>query len=750
MFAAGGFALSLAKTFGLLGPVSEWTMLLLGVATITAIVGGVRRFRPDVTWPWVMIATAMALFLLGGAFRVMHGTVGDLTASRPVVADGITLSGYLVLVVGVLGMIRQRDRSSSHVLDALVDALILATCALLAGWTLVVEPALAGAEVAMQVHVILIAYPTSSVLLATVAVRLVAADARQRVAASLLAGSALVLLAGDVLYRAAELDPALVSQQVIDLPYALSFVMGGSAALHPSMRTLSEVTDSPYRPASAARLSAVVLSLPAPAVLATLYDVQATADRAVLLAGTFVLTCAVAVRLWRAVTASGRDRARLAHKAAHDDLTDLPNRTHLEAELDRALDRADRPDAAVAVLFLDLDRFKLVNDSLGHSTGDRLLREVADRLSAVLGPTVLLSRVGGDEFVVVLEGVTADKALAVAERIRASFACPFEVGGAQLHTGVSVGVALSTDEITTPDQLLSSADSAMYRAKDGGRNRICLFDRSMVEQVSRQLELDALLRGAQERDELSVVYQPIVALDTGTVSRSEALLRWYSPQLGQVSPAEFIPLAEETGLVVELGSFVIEQVCSDLAAARKAGSDLGDLPVSVNLSARQLILPGLVDTVRTTIGRFGLPSELLSFEVTETALIDDPGQTAATLRGLRQLGCSISLDDFGTGYSSLAYLQRYEVDVVKVDRAFVIGLGQQESSSSLVAAIVAMGGALGTTTLAEGVETDLQRRVVTDLGCSEAQGFLFARPGSYLELERYLGPQEAWEVTAAA
>jgi diguanylate cyclase (GGDEF)-like protein/PAS domain S-box-containing protein len=437
------------------------------------------------------------------------------------------------------------------------------------------------------------------------------------------------------------------------------------------------------------------------------------------------------------VTDRKRAAEDLSRMALYDALTGLPNRHLLHDRLSHALARAARQDRTVAVVFIDLDRFKVVNDSLGHETGDRLLVQVAERLAAGLGEDDTLARFGGDEFVVVSEDVDDEAAVvATAGRLLDALADPFVLGTATVHAAASAGIALG-GETATPETMLRDADAAAHRAKERGRGRVELFDDAIRRRAVQRLETEAALREALGRNEFRLHYQPVFSAADGSVQAIEALLRWQHPGRGLVGPAEFVPLAEESGLIVPIGTWVIEQALRDLArSGARTGAPLG---VAVNLSARQLHQGDLAYRVLAAAARAGLDPARLTVEITESVLVDDPESTAAVLDRLRAMGVRVSVDDFGTGYSSLTYLRRLPVDVLKIDRSFVAGLGRGGQDVAIVAAVVDMAKALGLEVVAEGVETAEQLEVLTSLGCDLVQGFHLARPLPLDELVARLG-----------
>lgn len=454
---------------------------------------------------------------------------------------------------------------------------------------------------------------------------------------------------------------------------------------------------------------------------------------------------------------------KLAYHAFYDDLTGLPNRALLSDRLGQALSRAGRgvrvgteSDHTVALLFLDLDDFKHVNDSLGHDVGDKLLVEVAGKLKDVARPGDTVARLGGDEFVVLLEEVAGeDGATGAADKVAQALKLPFVLEEREVFVTASTGVVLGggKEKRADPQDLLRSADVAMYRAKEEGKDRHVVFEPSMDGRSGRRLALGTGLRRALERGELTVLYQPVVELEGGRDVGGEALLRWERPGRGTVSPAEFVPLAEETGLIGEIGGRVLTDACARVrewrAILRKRESGEASPTVWVNLSARQLYEPGLVGLVADALGQAGLGPDSLGLEITESVAMDDAdfgvGRAAAALRGLKDLGVRLAVDDFGTGYSSLSQLKRLPVDVLKIDRSFVSGLGKDAGDRAIVSAVVTLARDMGLEVVAEGVESEDQLHILRELGCDLAQGYYFARPLSAGAFSARFDGDSAWQ-----
>ena len=425
---------------------------------------------------------------------------------------------------------------------------------------------------------------------------------------------------------------------------------------------------------------------------------------------------------------------RIQHVASHDDLTGLPNRNVFNQYLVHAIGQAKRNRSRLALIFVDLDRFKNVNDGLGHDAGDQALREISGRIRACLREADVVARLGGDEFVILLENVSDGAGLdIVTQKILSCCAAPLQLQGQEFTLSASLGVSLFPDDAEEAVALMKNADIAMYRAKEHGRNAAQYYSAQMRDHAERRIRMESELRRALDRQEFVVHYQPKIAISSGQITGVEALVRWENPATGLIGPDKFIPLAEENGLILPIGEWVLRSACRQAAAWHANG--VAHARVAVNLSARQFRAHSLLDTIKAILEETGLPPTMLEIEVTESMVMQDPEQAKQLLSELRNMGAVLALDDFGTGYSSLSYLKRFPFDNVKVDRSFVRNLPADTDDCAIAQAIVAMAHSLRLKVIAEGVETQNQRSFLAGLGCDEFQGYLVSRPLPATQIE---------------
>ena len=430
---------------------------------------------------------------------------------------------------------------------------------------------------------------------------------------------------------------------------------------------------------------------------------------------------------------------QLTHQALHDPLTKLANRALFLDRVEHALDRAVRKRAPLAVMFLDLDNFKSVNDSLGHAAGDQLLVSVTERLQACLRSTDTPARLGGDEFAVLIEDIeNTEDAAFVAERIRDVLSTPFSVSGTEIFASTSIGIATTATALETPDELLRNADVAMYMSKSNGKDRYTVFKSEMRDSLVKRVQLEADMRYGINHKEFEVYYQPIVELNSVRVIGMEALVRWNHPKFGLIPPLDFIPLAEETGLIVPLGRWIIEQACSQASAWQKQFGYGGQLSITVNIGSRQFQEESLVETVAAALADSGLPPNSLILEITESTMLINTESTIKRLNDLKGLGIRLAIDDFGTGYSSLSYLQRFPVDILKIDKSFIDKISHGKEGAAVTRAIITMSDTLCLKTIAEGIESPAQQSELQNLGCEFGQGFHFAKPLRSADMSEFL------------
>ncbi len=446
--------------------------------------------------------------------------------------------------------------------------------------------------------------------------------------------------------------------------------------------------------------------------------------------------------LHREITDRKLDQEHIYWMAHYDALTGLPNRTLLAERTERAIELARASGRQLAVMFLDLDHFKHVNDSLNHRVGDTLLIEFARRLRTVVNQCDTVARIGGDEFVLLLPNANAQGAERIAAKLQKASRLTYRIDHHELMIAPSIGIALYPDDGHDIDSLTQAADTAMYHAKRAGRDTYRFFTPQMQAQSRRALQVENALRRALDRNQLSLHYQPQVTLRTGRVHSVEALLRWDHPELGRVSPAEFIPIAEDSGQILQIGEWVLRTAMRQLQTWRQDG--LRDLKVAVNLSAIQFRQPQLPEIINSILQDTGIPPDSLELELTEGVAINDPHQAAATMDKLRARGVRLSMDDFGTGYSSLSQLKRFQIYKLKIDQSFVQDLDRNNNDRAIVSAIIRMAQALGMQTTAEGVETEAQLEFLREEGCDEAQGYHFSRPLPSGELGQFLRSQPGW------
>ncbi|OGO58246.1 MAG: hypothetical protein A2V85_14980 [Chloroflexi bacterium RBG_16_72_14] len=701
---------------------------LIGLASALAIFGGVVLFKPTRPAPWLFVGAGQLMFVIGDGLWTWLESIGE--SPFPSVADIAYVAGYPLLGIGFTLAIRLRVRGGDRA--GLLDGWILAAASALLGWVVLIRPVLDESldPLALAISA---AYPLGDLILIGVAIGLVATPGSRTPAFVLLVAGVAAQFAVDVAYAFQVADEAYLSGSLIDLGWLGAYALTGAAALHPSMRDVAAPHPVTVAWLGRLRMAFLALAMLTGPGMVLLVDLRWDSDVAVLAVGSGFLSILVLVRLAGVVRALARDNAarrnledELSYHAAHDPLTGLANRRRFVDRLEAVL--AANPGGRLSVLFLDLDDFKTVNDTAGHTVGDQLLATVGARLRGHLRDGDLAARLGGDEFGILLAGSGIPAAMTVAQRLLAAMSEPVALDGHTTTIRTSIGIVDGSRPGATGPELLRDADIAMYAAKASGKGRAAVYAPEMRATVINRLQLEEDLRAAIRQRQLVLEYEPILELGGGRLRAAEALVRWEHPTRGPLQPDAFIPLAEETGLIVDIGRWVIRSACRQLARWREHLEP--GMVMSVNLSAHQLADAKLLGDVRAALDANRLPPDALVVEVTESALLMDGDDALANLAALRAMGIRVAIDDFGTGYSSLSYLGRLPVDILKVDRAFVSRLDSEEEARPLAAVVVRLGETLGLETIAEGIETPQQLAALRRLGCALGQGFLFARPAS--------------------
>ncbi len=725
------------------GLLRDGAYALCGLMGVAAIAWGVLRWRPRERAAWWLLAAGQLLFTVADVVLIVYDDVLHATPS-PSVADLLYLAGYPVVALGLLRLVRLQPGAVDRA--GLLDAAVLTVALGLVSWVALAHPLLVSDE-RLLVRVVSAAYPLADVLLLAIVVLLVMAPAARTASFRLLCTGMVAQLVADTLYAVLNASGSYSEVGLTTGAWIASYVLAGAAALHPSMRTLSAgrlgVAPSPAAPAaevaatsplSAGRLAVLAGAVAlAPVTMAVQQlvgvplDVWALVVSSLVLFGLVVARLAVVVR--QVVRSSAqRDalRADLAHAAAHDPLTQLANRGQIVEETSRALHRAVRVGGRTGLLFIDLDHFKAVNDGHGHGVGDQVLREVALRLRTVVRAGDGVGRLGGDEFVVLVEQLDTDAELVdLAQRLVDRLAQPFTTTAGEVVLGASIGAVVEADGGTDASALLHDADTAAYRAKAAGRGRVEVCDEQLRAELGRTARTEDALREALRSDELVLHYQPVLRLADQEVTGYEALLRWERPGHGLVAPDDFIPVAERSSLVCELGRWVLGAATAQLAVWVADGSASSGTTVAVNISGRHLLDPSIEQDVLSALSRSGLPATSLVLELTETVLVKRP-RASEHLQRLRALGVGVSIDDFGTGYTSIGQLQELHADTLKIDKSLV--WADSPGGVELVHLVVHAAHAFGLTVIAEGVEDEAQLRRLGEAGCDEVQGYLLGRP----------------------
>jgi diguanylate cyclase (GGDEF)-like protein len=684
--------------------------LILGYALWVAVTQTRHRLG------WSTIVVGQLCFLVGDATWAVLERMGH--DAYPNLGDGFYIAGYVVLGFGFWWLWRAQRTLGN--LAALVDGLIVAVTAGVLLWVFFIGPAVLDGSGGLAARIVNTAYPSGDLLLIAMGAQ-VTMRLERSILSWMLTLSLLSLLAADIWYAYLATEDTYYSGHAVDALWWISYVLIAALVLHRRVDELAEPLTTQTLP----RLSLMRVGLlaattmAAPVTVALRSSVGLDPELTPLLGGTIVLFLLVVARLAIVAEQLETSRGRLEYDATHDHLTALANRALFHDRLHTAL----ASNTPTSVLCIDLDDFKTVNDSLGHAAGDRLLREIGERLAHAVRQADAVARLGGDEFAVLLVGQPAESAVSVAERLLSEIRRPVQLDSVLVaHSSASIGIAYSEPDDTV-ESLMRDADVAMYDAKGGGKGRYVEYRDGMRQHAIDRFELSADLAAAVDNQELFLNYQPIIEIDSGAVTVVEALVRWQHPTRGRIEPGRFIGLAEETGLIVPIGRWILREACiqAQFLDARPDGPR-----IAVNISAVQLRSSTLVADVEDALQASGLAPGRLLLELTESAVIDDYAIAAGRLNELRAMGVRIALDDFGSGYTSLRQLQRFPIDMIKLDPSFV--RTELADDAGVLDGLVSMAHALGLETVGEGIEDEAQLQRLRAANCGMAQGFLFARP----------------------
>ncbi|MGK0274326.1 MAG: diguanylate cyclase (GGDEF)-like protein [Ilumatobacter sp.] len=679
-------------------------------------------------FPGWFIASALSI----GGLYLLSAVLLEMSASSTMelVASAIDLiANGIIIALLAWGVSQRRGRFTT---GDILDGLIMGLGGWLIAWIMLVQPYLDMSGRSNVNLVLNAAYLPMATPLIALAGGLVLSGLARRPATWLFVTAVVANVGGDALYATFEIGIASAwSETLAGSLYLIAFASSGAALLHPTSPELIGKVESHRRLKLPSRLTATGLILTIPITLMALVESTSGADRLVRGCSVLSLLILVSLRLAQATRSHLEAQDELIASARTDALTKLPNRTAMLELAAQHLDESWSLGTRPSVMLIDIDRFKNTNDSLGHEAGDEALRILACRLGVVadrLG--VYLGRPSGDEFLVLdTTSASTGEALAHAEAFHEVFKAPVSLDAGVMFLTASIGVAtMPTDRVTEPADLFRHADIAMYRAKDAGRNCLALYHETMQQRLTHRMQIETALHSALDNHEMRLFHQPIVDTTSGRVAGFEALIRWQRSDGTMMSPAEFIPVAEETGIITSLGSWALLEALTQLNTWREDGIVSDSATMSVNVSVRQLSDPAFCDIVEEALNRSGLPAHLLWLEVTETMMIENPDVARNTLQRIRSTGVRIALDDFGTGYSSLSLLQQFPIQRLKIDRAFVSGIADNANDRSLVRSIIAMAGALGLDIVGEGVETVQQLKMLRQLGADKAQGYLISHP----------------------
>ncbi|WP_432509854.1 putative bifunctional diguanylate cyclase/phosphodiesterase [Kineococcus sp. SYSU DK001] len=704
----------------------------LACAVLVVSIVVVRRRRPQPAGSWSLVPVFAALFFVGSALRPWADGQPGLLAFAP---DPFSLAGYAALSVGLARMARAAGGLRREVV---IDALVAGLAGAVAAVQFLVLPVLDLPGRTLAGSVLAGVYPLLDVLVLLLVLDLLL-TAPHVVAHRWLGACLAFTLLGDLGYALIGRQGYFVAPTWFDTPFVIAYCLMGVALLHLPRRGSPPPPRARFDAWSPARLAVLCVSLAGAAYLASTRTHDSGVEQAVAFVTLGAMIALVLARAVVAVNGLAAAKAVLEHRATHDALTDLPGRDEFERRVQAWSPGAGDPAHRGWLLFVDLDGFKLVNDSHGHGVGDELLCEVAARLRRLAPPGAVIGRLAGDEFVVAVRGEQAT-AVGLARELLGNLRTPVRLPVAEVAVSASLGVAELTGSFGVA---LREADAAMYRAKAQGRNQFVLWDESLRLAVGDEVEFELDLRSAVAEQTLQVHYQAVVALATGVPRGVESLLRWIHPLHGPVSPVRFVPVLEETGLIVEVGRHVLDTALADLRSWRDQGLVTDDFVLSVNVSPRQLLDPYFADTVGELLRAHRVEGGALMLEITESSMLQQDRQTIDLLHRLRALDVGLAVDDFGTGYSALSYLRNFPVTRVKIDRSFVSGVDRNVGDEAVLRAVVAVSDALTLAVTAEGVETEEQREVLQRLGVGHGQGWLWHRAEPAQATAGYLASSRA-------
>lgn len=744
LYAALAAGMALAYLVLPTGSVPQAAVFMAAEFEVVVVLGAtaLRATKASDRAIWAMLALGQAVSLAGNLNWYWAPVAWGAMSEFPSIADAMFLGSYGISIVAVAYIIRKRSRGNGW--GPLADAGIITAAVAGLSWAYLIEPNLMSEGLTAHAKAVAVAYPVTDLVMFTLVVRLVATG-RHLPSAWLLAcwgGSQLI---GDTLFAASSVAGSFSFGGPYFLGWLVAYGFIGTAAFHPSRRNLISHVDVLAGRVTNGKMAFLAIAVVMAPVFMVLVGFDDAVDGYVFGGIATAIFLLVFTRMAGVVSSLGRAESLSRHLSLHDPLTGLPNRALVGDRTVQALSEITRSNQPVSFLVIDLDEFKQVNDSFGHDSGDRLLRQVGEKLKSCIRPSDTAARWGGDEFCVLLPGADETAAVVVARRMLNELVTPVQRDGKELSTGASVGIATCSGGAMTAEELFRNADDALYASKAAGKRRYQVFKPSMHGVALQTLELRLDLERAIGADEFEVDYQPIINLGDGDVVEVEALVRWNHPHRGRLAPLEFISLAEESGLIVPLGDLVLRKACAQVAEWQRMYPSAAQLKLSVNVSPRQLVEPGFRDRVVQVLRETGLRPMHLVCEVTERGMVDEASEAVPVLASLREASIRVAIDDFGTGYSSLRYLTELPADIVKIDASFARRASTEEERA-FVLSIVRVIETIGLQTVAEGIETREQAEYLHAMGCDRGQGYYFARPMDATAFSRLLGGGDRFPV----